>query len=72
MPLDRSRRARPNRGPGNIKPNLESLESRLLPSVSTTFLPDPFPNAAPKVFNRSAVVEAETATRTPSVILGQF
>lgn len=53
-------------------PTLESLESRFLPSVSTTFLPDPFPNAAPRVFDRSVVVESGMPTRTPSVILGQF
>ena len=54
------------------RPQLESLENRLVPIVSTTFLPDPFVNAAPKVFDRSVIVEVSTPTRTPSVLLGQF
>lgn len=52
--------------------SLERLEHRAVLSVSTTFLPDPFPNTAPKVFDRSVVVEAGVVTRTPSVLLGQF
>lgn len=52
---------------------LEPLEPRhLLAAVTTTFLPDPFPNAAPKVFDRVATVEVNTPTTTPSVLLGQF
>ncbi|MFM8891483.1 MAG: FG-GAP-like repeat-containing protein [Planctomycetia bacterium] len=52
---------------------VEPLEARhLLAGVTTTFLPDPFPNVAPRVFDRVATVERNTPTRTPSVVLGQF
>jgi hypothetical protein len=50
----------------------EGLESRRLLAVTTTFLPDPYQNTAPKVFDRSAKAISGIETRTPSVLLGQF
>jgi autotransporter-associated beta strand protein len=67
--IDR-RRTRVRHGVGVARP--EALESRTLLAVTTTFRPDPYPNQAPKVFDRSAVVEAGVATRTPNVLSGQF
>jgi autotransporter-associated beta strand protein len=50
----------------------ERLESRSLLAVTTTFLPDPYENTAPKIFNRSAMAISGSLLRTPSVVLGQF
>ena len=50
----------------------ELLEPRQLLAVSTTFLPDPFPNTPPRVTDRWTTVEAGTIGRTPSVLLGQY
>jgi len=41
-------------------------------SVTTTWLSDPFPNVAPRAISRQATVEANTPTRTPSVLLGVY
>lgn len=41
-------------------------------AVTTTVLPDPFPNAAPKARDREAVIEAGRPGRTPSVLLGVY
>ena len=41
-------------------------------SVTTTVLPDPFPNLPPKALARHAVVEAGAAGRTPSALLGVY
>ena len=41
-------------------------------SVTTRWLPDPFPNVAPRVLDRHAVVEMDTPSRTPSVLLGVY
>jgi len=41
-------------------------------SVTTTFLADPFPNAAPRAMDRDVAVEVNTPTLTPSVLLGVF
>jgi hypothetical protein len=41
-------------------------------SVTTTVLPDPFPNAAPKALDRQVMVEVNQARRTPSVLLGVY
>jgi len=40
--------------------------------VTTTTLPDPFPNCSPRVTDRFAVIEAGGPGRTPSVIFGQY
>lgn len=50
----------------------EGLESRRLLAVTTTFLPDPYQNTAPKVFDRTAKAISGFETQTPSVLLGQF
>ncbi|MBI5834354.1 MAG: VCBS repeat-containing protein [Armatimonadetes bacterium] len=42
------------------------------PGVTTTTLPDPFPNCAPRVTDREAAVEAGRPGRTPSALLGQY
>ena len=41
-------------------------------SVTTRWLPDPFPNVAPRVLDRQVTVEMNTAARTPSVLLGVY
>jgi hypothetical protein len=41
-------------------------------SVTTRWLPDPFPNVAPRVLDRHAMMEMNTAARTPSVLLGVY
>lgn len=41
-------------------------------SVTTRWLPDPFPNIAPRVLDRHVTVEMNTASRTPSVLLGVY
>jgi len=41
-------------------------------SVTTTWLPDPYPNTPPKATDRHAMAEVNTPTRTPSVLLGVF
>ncbi|MBE3133299.1 MAG: hypothetical protein IMZ55_07480, partial [Acidobacteria bacterium] len=41
-------------------------------SVTTTWLPDPFPNLAPRALDRQAIVEVATPRRTPSVLLGVY
>lgn len=41
-------------------------------SVTTQWLPDPFPNVAPRVLDRHATVEMDTESRTPSVLLGVY
>ena len=41
-------------------------------SVTTTWLPDPFPNLAPRALDRQAIVEVDTPRRTPSVLLGVY
>ena len=41
-------------------------------SVTTRWLPDPFPNVAPRVLDRRVTVEMDTAARTPSVLLGVY
>lgn len=41
-------------------------------SVTTRWLPDPFPNVAPRAQDRHVTVEMNTATRTPSVLLGVY
>lgn len=41
-------------------------------AITTTVLPDPFPNAAPKPRDRQAVVEAGGPGRTPSVLVGVY
>ncbi|MEI8211933.1 MAG: tandem-95 repeat protein [Planctomycetota bacterium] len=50
----------------------ERLESRRLLALTTTFLPDPYENTAPKIFDRSAMAISGSLLRTPSVVLGQF
>jgi len=65
------RRGRRPRG-GSGLARAERLEPRTLLAVTTNFRPDPYPNQAPKVFDRSVVVEAGVATRTPNVLFGQF
>lgn len=40
--------------------------------MTTTWLPDPFPNAAPKALDRHVTVEIDTPSRTPSVLLGVY
>ena len=40
--------------------------------VTTTTLPDPFPNCAPRITDRNAVIEAGKPGRTPSVLIGQY
>ena len=40
--------------------------------VTTTTLPDPFPNCAPRVTDREAVIETGKPGRTPSVLFGQY
>jgi hypothetical protein len=41
-------------------------------SVTTTWLPDPFPNTPPQAYDRDATVEANVPTRTPSALLGMY
>jgi hypothetical protein len=41
-------------------------------SVTTTWLPDPFPNAAPLALDRRVTVEINMPRRTPSVLLGVY
>jgi hypothetical protein len=41
-------------------------------AVTTTVLPDPFPNVAPQALDRRAVIEAGRPGRTPSVLLGVY
>ncbi len=41
-------------------------------SVTTRWLPDPFPNVAPRARDRQVTVEANAAARTPSVLLGVY
>ena len=41
-------------------------------AVTTTVLPDPFANVAPKPLDRHAVIEADRPGRTPSVLLGVY
>ncbi len=41
-------------------------------SGTTTWLSDQFPNAAPKAFDRRAIIEVDTPARTPSVLLGVY
>ena len=41
-------------------------------SVTTRWLPDPFPNVAPRVPDRHATVEMGMASRTPSVLLDVY
>lgn len=41
-------------------------------SVTTRWLPDPFPNVAPQAKDRHATAEADTETRTPSVLFGVY
>lgn len=41
-------------------------------AVTTTWLKDPFANAAPKAVDRYAIVEIDTPARTPSVLLGAY
>ncbi|MFM2012962.1 MAG: hypothetical protein RLZZ396_1746, partial [Planctomycetota bacterium] len=57
---------------GRRKLGFEGLESRQLLAVTTTFLPDPFENTPPKLFDRSATAISGSLLRTPSVLLGQF
>jgi hypothetical protein len=40
--------------------------------VTTTWLPDPFPNLAPRALDRQAIVEVDTPRRTPGVLLGVY
>jgi len=40
--------------------------------VTTTWLPDPFANVAPKALDRHVTVEINTRARTPSVLLGVY
>lgn len=47
-------------------------ESNPVRSVTTTWLPDTFPNTAPKALDRRTVVEVDVAARTPSVLLGVY
>jgi hypothetical protein len=41
-------------------------------SVTTTWLPDPFPNVAPRALDRRAVAEVGKPVRTPSVLLDVY
>ncbi|MCH5373846.1 MAG: FG-GAP-like repeat-containing protein [Planctomycetes bacterium] len=41
-------------------------------SVTTEWLPDPFPNTPPIAQDRYATVEADVPARTPSVLLGMY
>jgi hypothetical protein len=50
----------------------ESALSKEQPGVTTTTLPDPFPNCPPRVTDRRATMEAGRAGRTASVLLGQY
>jgi hypothetical protein len=40
--------------------------------VTTTTLPDPFPNCPPRVTDRQATIEMGRPGRTPSVLIGQY
>ena len=40
--------------------------------VTTRWLPDPFPNVAPRMLDRQVTVEMNTAARTPSVLLDAY
>ena len=59
----------------NARPDLQAQAADLNTadgSVTTQWLPDPFPNVAPRVLDRQVTVEMNTASRTPSVLLGVY